>query len=193
MAADDDLIPLIEEPAAVGPVDPWRVLVVDDVEAIVQITCIVLDGQVVQGRPISTVFASSCAEGVALLASLPPGSVDLALVDMIMESEDAGLRLIRHIRGPLGDRGMRIVIRTGQPEFDEESQMSALDIDGFIAKTEMDATRLRTVVSSLLRSLHRTREQAEAMLAVERVSILAALDAGDLAAVRRLLNPASRR
>ncbi len=192
MADDDDLIPLIEDHPGTSSVAPWRVLVVDDVEAIVQISCIVLDDQMVEGRPIRTVSAFSCAEAVTLLASLPPGTIDLALVDMIMESEDAGLRLIRHIRGTLGDSRMRIVIRTGQPEFNEESQLPSLDIDGFISKTDMDATRLRTVVSALLRSLQRAQDEGKALLAAERARILAALDAGDLDTVRHMLGRTDR-
>ena len=41
--------------------------------------------------------------------------VVLALIDVVMETDDAGLKLVEHIRAELNNRMMRLVIRTGQP------------------------------------------------------------------------------
>ena len=188
MAVHDDLIPILDDAPSATAAPPWQVLVVDDVQSICEITRIILQTHEVLGRPIQVTTAHSCAECIALLASRPQPSFDLALVDMIMECEDAGLRLVQHIRSELNDGLMRLIIRTGQPGFSEESHMPSLDIDGFVAKTDLDATRLRTVVAAQLRSLHRAQQHAAVLVTTLRRELLAALDAGDLDALRQLLD-----
>ena len=92
---------------------PWRVLVVDDEPDIQRLTALNLRGFEFAGRPLELIEAASAAEAREKLGKY--GDIALALIDVVMESDDAGLKLVEHIRNDLGNRMIRLVIRTGQP------------------------------------------------------------------------------
>jgi hypothetical protein len=70
-----------------------------------------------------------------------------------METDQAGLDLVRRIRSELRNRQMRIILRTGEPgQVPEEKVIVDFDINGYKEKTELTAQRLFTTVYSALRS-----------------------------------------
>ncbi len=133
--------------------DPWKVLIIDDEPSVHDITETALSDFSFQGRPLSYLHAYSAKEGTSIL----DGHSDIALVllDVILESDNAGLDLIHHIRKELANHITQVVIRTGQPgHAPEHSIMEKYDINDYCLKTDMTVQRLLTVVTASLRAFH---------------------------------------
>ena len=113
---DDDWLIEDDEPAStaiVGADRPWRVLVVDDDPDVHAVTRLALRNVSFKGRELELFSAHSGAEGYRLLSET--ADIALVLLDVVMETEDAGLVLARRIREELGNHTVRVVLRTGQP------------------------------------------------------------------------------
>lgn len=129
----------------------WRILLVDDDEDVRLTTMHVLKGAVIMGRPLQFLQAGSAAEARALLAS--ERDIAVALVDVVMESDDAGLRLVRYIREEVGLLDTRIVLRTGQPGYAPEQEVIRdYDINDYKTKSELTSSRLFATLTAALRS-----------------------------------------
>lgn len=123
----------------------WKILIADDDEEVHRVTTLALSDCRVHERPLAFLHAYSGAEAVRRMREHP--DVAVALVDVVMESDHAGLEAIRRIRGELGNRRVRIVLRTGQPGRAPEHEVVArYDIDDYREKTELTARKLLTVV-----------------------------------------------
>lgn len=131
--------------------DPWPILVVDDDPQVHAMTAVLLRDFDFDGRPFEVVGALSAAEARIILAERP--DLPVALLDVVMETEDAGLRLVRYIRDDLANRRMRIILRTGQPgQAPERDVIVGYDINDYKAKSELTAQRLFTTLVSALRA-----------------------------------------
>lgn len=129
----------------------WGVLVVDDEPEVLEVTRLILGRMQFRGRPVLVEGACSAGEARAYLARHPDTAV--VLLDVVMEADDAGLQLVRHIREQAGLRQLQIVIRTGQPGVAPEAEViAAYEINGYYLKTELTAQRLRSVVTFALRN-----------------------------------------
>ncbi|MES2947395.1 MAG: DUF3369 domain-containing protein [Pseudomonadota bacterium] len=143
--AEDD-----EQAIAQVAVKPWRVLVVDDEPDIHAVTRLALNNVSFKGRGIEILSAYTGIQGYELLAV--ENDIALVLLDVVMETEDAGLRLAKRIREELNNNLVRIVLRTGQPGQAPEQQVIVdFDINDYKAKTELTAQKLFTTVISSLR------------------------------------------
>ncbi|MBL8670358.1 MAG: DUF3369 domain-containing protein [Alphaproteobacteria bacterium] len=138
-----------EAPAA--PLAPWQVLVVDDDADVHRVTLFVLKSMTFDGRPLEVISAMSARQAREILAAKP--GIALAMIDVVMETEHAGLDLVRWVRGELGNRTVRLVLRTGQPGQAPETQVvAAYDINDYKTKEELTTQKLFTLVHSSLRS-----------------------------------------
>ena len=158
-------------PHALAMGSAWRVLVVDDDPGILAMTRLVLDEFRFDGKGVELTTAESAAEARQILASEPRFAV--ALVDVVMESDDAGLRLVEYIRDDLKDMMIRIIVRTGQPGVaPERFVIDNYDIDDYKDKTELTAQMLYTSVRATLKSyrdmveIKANRDAMEQILAV---------------------------
>lgn len=132
-------------------VKPWKLLVVDDEPDVRQITVLNLRGFEFAGRPLQLIEAGSAAE--ARQAMRENSDIAVALIDVVMETDDAGLQLVAFIRNELGDSMMRLVIRTGQAGLAPERYViDNFDIDDYKDKTELTAQKLYTTVRSALKA-----------------------------------------
>ncbi|GAA0586714.1 DUF3369 domain-containing protein [Caenispirillum bisanense] len=163
---DDDAAPVAAAgPAAVGargaavPAprvqpcagDAWVVLVVDDEPEVHAVTAMVLSDVRFKDRPVTLLSARSAAEARTVLAARR--DIAVVLLDVVMETDDAGLQLVRHIRHDLGNRAVRIILRTGQPgQAPERDVILAYDINDYKAKTELTSQKLFTTLVAALRS-----------------------------------------
>jgi response regulator RpfG family c-di-GMP phosphodiesterase len=130
---------------------PWRVLVVDDDADVHAVTRLALRNVSFKGRELELFSAYSAAEGFRLLRDT--ADIALVLLDVVMETEDAGLVLARRIREELGNHTVRVVLRTGQPgQAPEQRVIIDYDINDYKAKTELTTQRLFTAVISALRA-----------------------------------------
>ena len=129
----------------------WKILVVDDDVEVHSITRVVLQDVVFRDRPVAILGAASAAEAKRMLARFP--DIAVLLLDVVMETEDAGLQLVRHIREELANRQIRIILRTGLPgQAPERSVIVDFDINDYKAKTELTAQKLFTTVIASLRA-----------------------------------------
>lgn len=150
---DDDLLSFIDEPDLPEAVNvpAWRVLIVDDEPDVHEATLLALKDMQIEGRGLAFVHAYSAAEARALLAQY--ADLAVVLLDVVMESEDAGLRLVRFIRDELGNRSLRIILRTGQPGYAPEIDTIQLyDINDYKTKSELTRVRLFTSLTVAVRS-----------------------------------------
>lgn len=129
----------------------WKILVADDEPDIRTLTRISLRDFTFANRSLEFIEAGSAAEAMTLLDL--HHDIAVALIDVVMESEDAGLKLVEHIRHKLDNSLIRIVIRTGQPGVAPERHViDNYDIDDYKDKTELTATRLYTTIRSALKA-----------------------------------------
>ena len=77
----------------------------------------------------------------------------MVLLDVVMETPDAGLRLVRHIRETLGNTRIRIILRTGQPgDAPERDVVLTHDINDYKSKADLTAQKMFTALVSALRA-----------------------------------------
>ena len=130
---------------------PWKVLVVDDEKDIHTITKMALKRFTLDGRGLAFLHAYSAEEGRQVLSR--EQDVALIFLDVVMETDDAGLNLAKWIREELKNQLIRIVLRTGQPgQAPEEQVIVEYDINDYKEKTELNRKKLFTTVFSALRS-----------------------------------------
>lgn len=130
---------------------PWKLLVVDDEPDICALTRLCLRDFRFAERGLDILQAASAYEARKLLAE--HRDIAVALVDIVMETDDAGLRLVEHIRKTLDNQLIRIVIRTGQPgAAPERFVIDHYDIDDYKDKTELTTTRLYTTVRTAIKA-----------------------------------------
>jgi CheY-like chemotaxis protein len=152
---DPDELLLVDderEPAATDSAEPpWRVLVVDDEPSVLDATELVLKDHRCAGRRLALTLAHSATEARAILAQ--DAHFALALVDVVMETEHAGLELVDHIRQEPALASMRVVVRSGQAgRVDRETVLARGQVDGYWSKTELSASVLRQSVCETLRA-----------------------------------------
>jgi CheY-like chemotaxis protein len=129
----------------------WKVLIVDDDEQIHAVTKMVLSDFRFRDRPLQFLSAHSGREGYEVIAANP----DLAVIflDVVMETESAGLDLARDIRGVLGNDYVRIILRTGQPgQAPERKVIVDYDINDYKEKSELTSQKLFSTMVTTLRS-----------------------------------------
>jgi CheY-like chemotaxis protein len=132
-------------PAA--PVEPWKVLVVDDDDEIHKVTRLAVQPLRVLGRPLQLISAYTGRDSVEIMRR--ERDIALILMDVVMETELAGLEAVEAIRHGLGNRHVRIVIRTGQPgQAPEAEVVRKFDINGYRQKTELTIGKLHAVLQN---------------------------------------------
>ena len=129
---------------------PWRILIVDDDVDVHVVTKFALSNTNFQGRRLSFLHAYSAAEAYAIVRDTP--DIAMLLLDVIMETPDAGLALARKVRAELHNHLIRIVLRTGQPgQALEHSIIVDYDINDFWCKADLTTRKLFTTVITSLR------------------------------------------
>ncbi len=152
---DDELFFATEEDLA-APADgnlshKWVVIVADDEPNVHDVTELALVGFEFDGKPLHFVHANSGAEAFEAAQQYPEAAV--LLLDVVMETEHAGLDVVRLIREQLNNHTVRIVLRTGQPGAAPESQViSRYDINDYKEKTELTANKLYNLMYTCLRA-----------------------------------------
>jgi response regulator RpfG family c-di-GMP phosphodiesterase len=153
----------------------WKVLIVDDEIAIHDVTKLALKGFEFAQKEIEFLHAMSAKEAKELLTSHK--DIALILLDVVMESDDAGLELVTFIRQDINNKLVRIILRTGQPgQAPEKFVIDNFDINDYKEKTELTQTKLYTCVRTGVQDYVRLTElqiQKEALsyLATSAVNI----------------------
>ncbi|WP_406609169.1 HD domain-containing phosphohydrolase [Agarivorans sp. JK6] len=148
--------------------DQWKLLVVDDEPEVHHITSMTLSQFVFDNKSILFLHANSAQEAKLILAE--HNDIALILLDVVMETDDAGLCLVRHIRQDLDNQSVRIVLRTGQPgQAPEDEVVENYDINDYKDKTELTSQKLRTLIRASLRSYRDICSLEKHKLGLEKV------------------------
>ncbi|MBF0264694.1 MAG: DUF3369 domain-containing protein [Gammaproteobacteria bacterium] len=173
MNDDDELIFLEEDDTestsskAENNLEPWIVAIIDDEEQIHHITKLALGHFRFNNRPLQFLDAYSGKEGIELFKN--NNNIAVCLLDVVMETEHAGLDLVKEVR-ELGNDFTRIVLRTGQPgQAPEEKIITTYDINDYKEKTELTRNKLVTLMHSCLKTYEYILNQEQMRIGLENV------------------------
>jgi signal transduction histidine kinase len=148
---DDFLIVEDDTDLIDGEVNAWKVAIVDDDPTVHQATKLALKNFAFENKSLNFLSAYSGREAKQLIGENP--DIAFILLDVVMETNDAGLQVVRYIREELNNQNIQIILRTGQPgEAPEESVIIAYKINDYKLKTELTRQKLITAVISALRA-----------------------------------------
>jgi adenylate cyclase len=169
---DEDIVFAAEgeepaEPVTDGNGSSWKLLVVDDEAAVHDVTRLALAAFSFEGRPLRLLSAYSAAEAEARLAEHPDTAV--ILLDVVMETDGAGLDFVHHVRTVERNHLVRIILRTGQPGHAPENRVIVeYDINDYKHKADLTSQRLFTSVIGALRSYRDLRYISDFSQALRR-------------------------
>jgi len=187
MADQDDILQLIED-SEPGP-EPsnakrWKIAVIDDDPAVHEGTRFALSDYSLNGQTLEILSAYSGAEGRELMRANP--DIAAVLLDVIMETDAAGLDLVEYIRNEIHNETVRIIPRTGQPgQAPERRVIVDYDINDYKAKTELTADKLFTSLTAALRSYQQLERMVQTRRGLE-IIIDAASTLYDFKSMQRL-------
>jgi signal transduction histidine kinase len=187
MAEQDDVLHLIDDTGA-APEDTsarkWKIAVIDDDQAVHEGTRFALSDYSLNGQGLEILSAYSAAEGRTLMRDHP--DVAAVLLDVIMETDIAGLELVEYIRNEIKNETVRIILRTGQPgQAPERRVIVQYDINDYKAKTELTADKLFTSLTAALRSYQQLERMVQTRRGLE-IIIDAASTLYDFKSMQRL-------
>ncbi len=132
-------------------VQKWKVLIVDDVEDIHTVIRLALGGFFYKKKSIEFIDAYSGTEAKKMLQENP--DISLILLDVVMETDNAGLELVKYIRETIQNQFIQIVLWTGQPgKAPKKEVIISYDINDYKTKTELNDDNIFTVVLASLRT-----------------------------------------
>jgi CheY-like chemotaxis protein len=151
---DDELVKFVEdqndadgEPGRSAV--PLVVLVVDDDHDVHDSTQIALAGTKILGRPVEIVHAYSAEQARMVFAA--NHAIALVLLDVVMETQDAGIRFLAELRDTIDRRDVRVIIRTGQPGYLPEGRFqNDQSVSGFLLKSRLTRSMLLDAMTSAM-------------------------------------------
>jgi signal transduction histidine kinase len=187
MAEQDDVLHLIDDTGTAPEASTarkWKIAVIDDDPAVHEGTRFALSDYSLHGQSLEIFSAYSAAEGRTLMRTHP--DIAAVLLDVIMETDAAGLDLVEYIRNDLRNETVRIILRTGQPgQAPERRVIVQYDINDYKAKTELTADRLFTSLTAALRSYQQLERMVQTRRGLE-IIIDAASTLYDFKSMQRL-------
>lgn len=131
--------------------EKWKVIIVDDEREVHQLTKMVLSDFEFDGKRLDFISAYSEAEAQRVIQDNPDTAI--ILLDVVMDQDDSGLRIVKYIREQLKYQSVRIILRTGQPgQAPEKMVITDYDINDYKEKTELTTQKLFTTIMAALRS-----------------------------------------
>lgn len=129
----------------------WKILIVDDEIEVHEVTKLVLSDVTFENKSLTFISAYSAEEAKQLIRSHP--DIAIIFLDVVMETEDAGLQFVKYVREELGNQPARIILRTGQPGQAPEIHVTThYEIDDYKLKTELTSEKLLLTVVTALRA-----------------------------------------
>jgi signal transduction histidine kinase/CheY-like chemotaxis protein len=187
MAEPDDVLHLIDDTGTTredSSTRKWKIAVIDDDPAVHDGTRFALSDYSLNGQGLEILSAYSAAEGRKLMREHP--DVAAVLLDVIMETDVAGLELVEYIRNDIQNETVRIILRTGQPgQAPERRVIVQYDINDYKAKTELTADKLFTSLTAALRSYQQLERMVQTRRGLE-IIIDAASTLYDFKSMQRL-------
>jgi len=151
VAEGSDVVFAPDEEKAASDNGYWKVLIVDDEQEIHAVTELALRNFSFEAKSLQFLHAYSGAEAIRIIADQP--DIAVIFLDIVMESDDAGLAVAKSIRTELNNKTVRIILRTGQAELaPKQSIIVAYEISAYKSKTDLTAQKLFSTVVGSLRS-----------------------------------------
>ena len=131
----------------------WELLLVDDEPDVLAISRLALRGVNIYGVPLKIYTCGSKAEAIEFLKSSTTSPyIDLAIIDVVMESDTAGLDLCQFIRQDLCNDMTQLIVRTGQAGLAPERAVTdKYDINTYLTKVEATDAKLYACVKTAMR------------------------------------------
>merc|ERR1711974_463928 len=104
----------VEEQTLLGK--DWNILIVDDDEEIHTVTRLALSDLIVNDRKLNFLHAYSGEHAKEILNEYGR-EIAIILLDVVMETDDAGFDVVTYLREKLELPEPRIILRTGQPGY----------------------------------------------------------------------------
>src|ERR1700740_1078750 len=187
MAEKDDVLHLIDDTGTAPEASSarkWKIAVIDDDSAVHEGTRFALSDYNLNGATLEILSAYSAVEGRTLMRDNP--DIAAVLLDVIMETDVAGLELVEYIRNEIKNETVRIILRTGQPgQAPERRVIVQYDINDYKAKTELTADKLFTSLTAALRSYQQLERMVQTRRGLE-IIINAASTLYDFKSMQRL-------
>lgn len=138
-------------------VDYCKIVIADDEEEVHKMTKLVLKGFEQEGTKLQFFDTYSGHETIEFLNQ--NRDVAIVLLDVVMEEDDSGLKVIKYLRETLKNDVTRVVVRTGQPgKAPEEKIVVEYEVDDYKSKTELTVQKLYSMMHLCLRA-HRNIKQ----------------------------------
>ncbi len=132
-------------------VDSWKVMVADDDPQVHQVAKLALEGFTFAGKSLNLISAYSGKQAKGLIKAHP--DTTLILLDAVMETKDAGLKVAKYIRKVLKNQSVRIILQTEQSgEIPEAAAILDCDINDCKTKLELTQQKLLIAIIAGLRS-----------------------------------------
>jgi len=129
----------------------WKILIVDDEQDIHSVIKLSLDNFIFENRQIQFFDAYSGIEAREILST--NNDIALVLLDVVMETDHAGLNFVKFIRDELKNHFIRIVLWTGQPgQAPKKEVVMTYEINDYKTKTDLTDDNIFTAVLSSIRS-----------------------------------------
>lgn len=146
----------------------WNILIVDDEETVHSVTKLVLEDVKFDGRGFNFISARSEADAYEILKK--DIEISVILLDVVMEHDDSGLRVVDFIRNSLSNNLTRIILRTGMPGHSPEREIiSKYDINDYKTKVELTSEKLYTSIISALRAYRDLKTISDTKKALKRI------------------------
>lgn len=128
-----------------------KVVIADDNRDVHKITNLILDDFSYNEYSLDILHAYSGEEVKEIMRN--EENIAIILLDVVMETDDSGLQVVKYIREELENIFVRIILRTGQPgKAPEDDVIRNYDINNYIAKTEGSVQKIYTALYSAIRS-----------------------------------------
>ena len=147
----------------------WNILIVDDDEEIHTVTRLALSDLIIGDRKLHFLHAYTGKQALEILGEYGR-EIAIILLDVVMETDDAGLNVVKHMREQMQLVEPRIILRTGQPGYAPEEQViKTYDINDYKTKTELTRGKLMTTVIASIRSYQQLRTINQSRLGLQKI------------------------
>lgn len=147
----------------------WNVLIVDDDKDVHQITKLSLRNFVLDGGIINFTSVFSGIEAMKYLEETEDQNIAIILLDVVMETNIAGLTVAEFVRKKLNNHFTRIILRTGEPgNIPTEDVVLKYDINDYKAKAELTYSQLFVTMVTSLRAYDHLIERKHRVIELEK-------------------------
>ena len=130
--------------------DIWRILIVDDEDDVHKNALSALDNYIYDGKPVTLFSAYSVKQATSLLQQQPHFAV--LFLNVVTETYDASLQLVRYVRETLKNHFARIILCADQPNCALEEVILRYEVNDYANKNELNRLKLLTLIIANLRA-----------------------------------------